>query len=124
VPDKNAFDTTGKINIDGTGLSNSVGGQSVPYPLSGIVPGKEKAVVFGSDGGDYTAKASLSSGSVKIVVTSSATGKVVYETTIKEDSSHTERDPVVRILDDAKTIIVLFGNRQADISTIVTFEQF
>jgi hypothetical protein len=66
----------------------------------------------------------MANGKIVVRVYASDTGERICEKEINEDSRHMERDPQIRILGKSKTLIVLLGNRQSDISTIVRFYRF
>jgi hypothetical protein len=92
--------------------------------LFSLTTKKESCVAFGSDKGAYFATSEITNSGIVIRVYNAPDGKLAYEKTIQEDARHMERDPEVKILDGSKTLIVLLGNRQSDISTIILCDQF
>jgi hypothetical protein len=119
-----SFDTVGTVGIDGSNLVNAKVTNSRKLALHGFVVEESKGAAFGSADSGYYAVTELGSGKLYVRVYDAVSEKLVHEKEIKEDSRHMERDPVVRILDKSKTLIVLLGNRQDDIDTIVLSEQF
>jgi hypothetical protein len=109
-------DYTGKIMI----MNNATKSTNI-YNLK---TKKESSIVFGSDNGGYFASAVIESGAVHVRVYSTDTGELVHDKTISADSAHLTVDPVVKILDNSKTLIVLLGNRQKDIGTKVVVDNF
>jgi hypothetical protein len=126
IPNKQSFDTVGRVNIEGTELSNANMTENDKQTLAmyGLSVFNTRGAVFGSNGGKYYAVSEMTKNGIQVNVYSSSSGAMVYEKLVKEDSRHIERDPEIKILDESKSLIVLLGNRQSDITTIVVFDSF
>lgn len=81
----------------------------------------EERAVFGSDSGKYYATDALSQTDCTVRIYETATGQKVFERSIPHGGNplYVARNPVVRILDQTRTCIVLMGNRQDGLETKV-----
>lgn len=97
-------------------LSDNTSGQS---RILNLTSEKESGSVFGSEMGTYFSTVSYNESYITVRVYETASGMKVMEKNIAEDSDYMSREPVILILDNSRTCLVILGNRQEDISTIV-----
>jgi hypothetical protein len=121
-----SFDTVGKIGLDGLNLENEKMAESDEPKLAsyGLSVQRPKGAVFGSNGGKYFGVSEMAGEKIDVRVYDASTGAVAFEKVIKENARNMERDPLIRILDESRTLVMLLGNRQDDIETIVLTERF
>ena len=80
---------------------------------------KESGTVCGSEKGTYFATSMAGDGGIIVRVYDTTTGKKLAEQTIKDIKDYESREPVIRIFDDSKTCVVVLGNRQNSLPTVV-----
>lgn len=87
---------------------------------------QREQAAFGSDNGAYYATGALGESGCTVRIYATATGKQIFEQFIPHGGNplYISRNPVIRILEQSKTCIVLMGNRQDDVKTKVTFLNF
>lgn len=87
---------------------------------------KQERAVYGSDAGKHFATAALDDSGCTIRIYETATDRLLSEQLIPHGGNalYVAQIPEVRVLDDAKTCIVLMGNRQDDLKTKVTVFRF
>lgn len=86
----------------------------------------ESGFISGSDSGRYFATSLSDKTGWKIRVYNTNTGKLEAEQRISSDGEalYMANDPIVKIVDDMRTYIVLLGSKQAKIKTKVVIKQF
>lgn len=87
---------------------------------------KREQAAFGSNTGLYYATSQLNNSGCIIRIYETATGNKVFEQSVPHGGNnlYSARNPVIRVLDETKTCIILMGNRQDDLATKVAFLQF
>lgn len=100
-------------------VMNTADGKTSIYDL------KEKSEggnIYGSDGGCYFASSTGTESGWTIRIYDTRTGKMVAEQSVSNDGEplYGQRDPIMRVLDDAKTCIVLLGANQDSVNTKIT----
>lgn len=99
------------------------GGKTKLYTL---IEKRESGFISGSDTGRYFATSLSDKTGWKIRVYNTNTGKLEAEQRISSDGEalYMANDPIVKIMDDTRTYIVLVGAKQAGIETKVVVGQF
>ncbi len=87
----------------------------------------ESGIIYGSDKGAYYATATLGKNSnwiVRIYQTQTAELETELSLPQEKESLYLANNPVIKIIDATKTLIVILGSKQSDIETKIQFYQF
>lgn len=85
---------------------------------------QESSFISGSNGGYYFATSVSNKSGWTIRVYNTETGKVEAEQQVSSDEDYMGREPIIKVLDDSKTIIVLLGANRDDIESKMIVSHF
>ncbi|WP_062049632.1 hypothetical protein [Bacillus sp. JCM 19034] len=91
-----------------------------------LIEKEESGTISGSDKGAYFATSIINNNDFTIRIYQTEDGQLVGEqqVTADENGLYLSHDPIVKVLDDTKTVIVLLGSKREDIETKMLISHF
>jgi hypothetical protein len=91
-----------------------------------LIDQEESGTISGSDKGAYFATSTTNNNGFTIRIYQTKDGKLAGEQQVAADAEglYLSHDPVVKVLDDTKTVIILLGSKREDIETKMIISRF